>query len=50
MLGNVTLEVLPLDSRGVEILWLCRVTFNTVMCSNAAHWEWVLALLANMAP
>jgi len=24
------------------------VTFNTVMCSNAAHWEWVLALLANM--
>ncbi|CAL1168383.1 unnamed protein product [Cladocopium goreaui] len=24
------------------------VTFNTVMSSNAEHWEWVLALLANM--
>eukprot|EP00435_Cladocopium_sp_Y103_P026687 s1871_g6.t1 len=26
------------------------VTFNTVMSSNAEHWEWVLALLANMEP
>ena len=29
--------------------WL-RVTFNTVIRSNGEHWEWVLALLANMEP
>ena len=29
--------------------WL-RVTFNTVMSSTGEHWEWVLALLANMEP